>query len=203
MVEIIRLNDDPHAQTQLLLPWYMIGALKDKESAQVEKHLSECAECRADVAMEKALAHEITTLAGDVEPGWAALKARIDGVGIAPRKAGPRIAIGWAVAAQAASLAILVPTLTFTLARPQFLYRTLSSAPSAASGNLIVVFKPEASEATLRTVLMQNQARIVDGPTSTDAYVLHVAADQRAVVLARLKSDRNISLAERIDGDPR
>jgi hypothetical protein len=111
--------------------------------------------------------------------------------------------MGWAMAAQAASLAVLVPMLIFAFTREQPLYRTLGSAPSAASGNVVVIFKPDSSEQTLRTILMQNRARIVDGPTSTDAYVLHVPADRRTAVLSRLKGDRNVSLAEPIDGDAR
>ncbi len=204
MVDIIRLNGDLHAQTQHLLPWYVTGTLEDDEAAQVEKHLSECAECREEVEKEKALARQIRALPGDADRGWAALKARIDGTEAAPREAAlfrRRVPIGWAVAAQAASLAVLVPLLAFMLARPPALYRTLGSAPSAARGNLIVIFKPQSPEAALRATLVQNQARIVDGPTSADAYVLHVAADRRAAVLARLKGDRNVSLAEPIDGD--
>ena len=96
---------------------------------------------------------------------------------------------------RAASLAILIPVLAFALARPQLLYRTLGAAPVAAPGNLIVIFRPDSSEAALRAILMQNQARIVDGPTAADAYVLHVAADRRAAVLARLKTDRDVALA--------
>ncbi len=205
MVDIIRLNDDPHLQTQQLLPWYVTGTLEDEELALVEAHLSQCPECRADVQMERVLARQIRTWPTDIDRGWAALKARIEGApAAAPRKAAlfsRRIPLAWALAAQAASIAIVVTLAAFALARPTQLYRTLGSAPGAAPGNVIVIFKPESSEATLRGILMQNQARIVDGATSTDAYVLHVAADRRSAVLTRLKGDRNISLAEPIDGD--
>lgn len=207
MVDIIHLNDDPHEQTQLLLPWYVNGALTGAELAKVVKHLSSCAECREDVAMERAMAAQIKALPGAADSGWAKLKARVDGAETAPDNGAVtpfrrRIPLWWALAAQAASLAILVPLATFGLMRPPpALYRTLGSPPSAAAGNVIVVFRPESSEATLRAILVQNQARIVDGPTSTDAYVLHVAAEQRQAVLARLKSDRNVVLAEPIDGD--
>ena len=197
MVDIIHLNDDPHTRTQRLLSWHVTGVLEDTEAAEVKAHLGACAECREDFEMEKALARRIRTLPNDVESdSWAALEAAIDGDRTAPRKAallGRRMS---APMARAASLALLIPILAFALARPQVLYRTLGAAPSAAPGNLIVIFRPESSEATLRTILMQNQARIVDGPTSADAYVLHVAADRQAAVLARLKTDRNISLAE-------
>jgi anti-sigma factor RsiW len=116
MADIIRLNDDPHAQTQHLLPWYVTGALEGKELAQVEKHLSECAECREDAEIEKALAHQVRGLPCDVERGWATLKARIEGGQTAPRETpllSRRIPIGCAVAAQAAVLAIVVLIMTF------------------------------------------------------------------------------------------
>jgi anti-sigma factor RsiW len=199
MADIIRLNGDTHAQTQHLLPWYVTGALTDKEAAQVETHLAECAECRADVEIEQTLARQVRTLPCDVERGWATLKARIDEAKTARRKAAlfdRRVPLGWALAAQAASLAVLV--LTYALVQPQLAYRTLGAAPSAAAGNLIVIFRPDSSEATLRATLMRNQARIVDGPTATDAYVLHVAADRRPAVLMRLRNDSSIALAEPI-----
>lgn len=206
MVDIIHLNDDPHAQTQLLLPWHVNGTLRDPEAAQVAQHLSECAECREDFEMETALAREVRSLPGDADRGWAALKAQVEKRAPTPPRPplfNRRIPLRWALLAQAASFAVLIPILALTLARPQPHYRTLGSASGPAAGNLIVIFKPEASEATLRTILTQSQARIVDGPTATDAYVLHVAADRRDAVLARLKGDRHISLAEAIDGDIR
>jgi anti-sigma factor RsiW len=209
MVDIIRLHSDPHAEVQRLLPWYVNGSLEEPEQAQVEAHLADCAECREDLETEQVLARQIRALPSDVERGWAGLKARALGASPEPARNvsrplfGRRIPVGWAVAAQAASLALLIPILVFTLTREQPLYRTLGSAPSAASGNLVVIFRPDSPEQTLRTILMQNHARIVDGPTSTDAYVLHVDPAQRTTVLARLRSDPNVSLAQLIDGDAR
>jgi anti-sigma factor RsiW len=204
MADIIRLNDDPHAQTQHLLPWYVTGALDGQELAQVEAHLADCAECREDAEIEKALASQVRTLPCDVERGWATLKARIDGAPRpGPRKAAlfsRRIPVWWALGAQAAILAIVVPILAFA---PLRLYRTLGAAPASASGNLIVVFRPDAPESALRAILTQNQARIVDGPTSTDAYVLHVNPERHAAVLARLKADPDVALAEALDGNDR
>lgn len=206
MVNIIQLNNDPHAQTQALLPWHLNGTLVGAEAAQIEAHLSECAECRADLEMERALGLQLKALLGDADRGWATLRARIDKVRSPSPQAtlfGRAIPLRWVWAAQAASLALLISLLALGLAQPHAPYRTLGSAPSAAASNLIVMFKPESSESSFRAVLAQNQARIVDGPTSAGAYVLHVAPDQRQQVLARLKADRNISLAEPIDGDDR
>ena len=209
MVDIIRLHGDPHAQSQRLLPWYVNGSLEGEELTQLEAHLAGCAECREDLKAEEAMARQIRTLPSDADRGWTALKAKVEGGAPAPRQAagrrlfGRRVSLGWAVLAQAACLAVVIPIVALTLSRPQPLYRTLGSAPSAESGNLVVIFKPETSEQALRTTLTHNGARIVDGPTSADAYVLHVPAARRAEVLARLKSDNGISLAEAIDGDAR
>jgi hypothetical protein len=204
---IIRLNDDPHAQAQLLLPWYVNGTLSDAEAAQVARHLCECAECRDDLEMERALAGHVRTLPGAPDRGWAALKARVEGAHAAPeRKAallGRRIPLGWALLAQAASIAVVASLLIVTSGRAPQLYRTLGAAPRPETGNLVVVFKPDASEAAMRSVLTRNEARIVDGPTTTDAYVLHVTPGRRTAVLAELKADRDVSLAEPIDGDLR
>jgi len=203
MADIIRLNGDIHAQTQHLLPWFVTGALTGKEAAQVEKHLAECADCRADLEIETTLAREVRTLPCDVERGWATLKARLDEVKAPQRKAAlfdRPVPLGWAVAAQAASVAVLVAT--YILAQPQLVYRTLGAPPSAARGNLMVIFRPDSSEATLRATLMRNQARIVDGPTAADAYVLQVPADRRPAVLTQLRSDSIVALAQPIDTPP-
>jgi len=170
----------------------------------VEQHIGECAECREDLETEAALAREIKALPGGADEGWAALKASIEAgqAGLAPPATRRRAPMRWNLAG-AAGLAIAASVATFVLMRPPSLYRTLAAPPGAASGNLIVIFAPETPEAALRAVLQRNGARIVDGPTSVGAYVLHVADDQRAAVLARLKSNHNISVAEPIDGDAR
>ena len=209
MVDIIRLHGDPHAQVQRLLPWYLNGSLDGEEAAQLEAHLEDCAECREDLKAEEAMARQIRTLPSDADRGWTALKARVEGGKAAPRQGsdralfGRRVSLGWAVVAQAACLALVIPIVAVTLSRPQPLYRSLGSAPTAESGNLVVIFKPDISEQALRSTLTQNGARIVDGPTSADAYVLHVPAARRSEILARLKADHGISLAQPIDGDAR
>jgi anti-sigma factor RsiW len=206
MVNIIKFDDDPHTQTQHLLPWYVIGKLRDKEREEVEQHLSQCASCREDLAMEKVLWRQTRSALSDVDRGWAALKAQIE----APRARAPKVALfsrriplGWVLAAQAASVAIVIALTAFGLAARPAPYRALSAAPGDATGNVAVMFKPDAPEAALRTILTQNQARIVDGPTAAGAYVLHVAADRRAAALARLAGDPHVSFAQPIDGDDR
>jgi hypothetical protein len=197
MADIIRLNDDPHAQTQHLLPWYVTGALEGKDLAQVEQHLLECAECREDAEIEKALAHHVRGLPCDVERGWATLKARIEGAPGVQRETSlfsRRIPLGWALAAQAAVLAAVVSIMAFAPPRLPLAGRTGGATPGA--GDLVVVFRPDASEAALRAILIRNQARIVDGPTASDAYVLRVEPGRHAVVRTRLQDDPNVALVQ-------
>jgi hypothetical protein len=215
MVDIIRLHGDPHRQTQTLLPWYVNSRLDAEEVTTVEAHLSECAECRAELKLEQALGREIASLPLDldVERGWAAVRGRLDNA--PPRlheaiRAKSRsfvrrpIPVGWALAAQAASLVLVIGGLWAASSLPsRRVYHTLGAAPASAAANMVVIFRPTTSERDLRGALVQNAARLVDGPTASDAYVLHVAPAGRDAALARLRSDPNVELAEPIDGDTR
>ena len=80
-------------------------------------------------------------------------------------------------------------------------YRTLSSRAAAqgTQGNLVVSFDPATPERELRRILQASGARVVDGPTASDAYVLAVAPAQAAPVLRRLRAESAVTLAERLD----
>jgi hypothetical protein len=84
------------------------------------------------------------------------------------------------------------------LSRPD--YHALGSAPAPAAANVIVIFRADATEGDVRDVLKAAGASIVGGPTPANAYLLHVAAGQRQLVLAKLQSDDNVQMAEPIDG---
>jgi anti-sigma factor RsiW len=210
MVDIIRLHGDPHKQTQTLLPWYVSGVLEPEETAKVESHLDACAECRADLEYERALGREIADLPTDVERGWAALRNRLDAEPAKSARWGtPRlmlrrpVPLGWALAAQAASLALIALVALLAIPQNRPAYRTLGAPAGAAAGNVVVMFRPTTTEAQLHAALSANAARLVDGPTSADAYVLHVPQSRRAAALKQLRADPQVALAEPIDGDAR
>lgn len=103
----------------------------------------------------------------------------------------------WAVAAQW----LLIVGLVALLARPQeepAAYRVLGSGVSA-TGNLVVVFQPNTSERDLRRILQAQGARVVDGPTVTDAYLLNVPAATRDQALQALRAESAVKLAEPLD----
>ena len=205
MADIIRLRGDSHKQVQGVLPWYVNGTLDAEEVAAVEAHLSDCAECRAELESERALGQQIASLP---EHGWATLHSRLESAP-ARRKRSPAaflrrsVPIGWAIAAQAACLVLVVGGAWLAAPQPRPLYHTLGSPSAAAPGNVVVIFRPTTSEEDLRNALRRSGARLVDGPTASDAYVLRVAAGRRGVALSQLRSDQHVVLAEPIDGDSR
>ena len=219
MADVIRFQGDPHKLTQKLLPWYANGTLDADETAAVEAHLEGCDECRAELESERALGAMIATVPSDVERGWSALRGRIESERPQHRSAPWRragalwrrpIPMGWAITAQAACLVLVagaavlaMPAGVASMAKlpSQPLYRALGAPKTVTAGNLVVIFKPSTSEQELRGALRFSGARLVDGPTASDAYVLHVSDAERPVALKRLRADGHVVLAEPIDGE--
>jgi anti-sigma factor RsiW len=197
----------PHDEAEELLPWYANGQLDAPDRARVDAHLSTCAYCRQQLALERRLIDEFQAMTPEVESGWARVRARIAAPApVRPRRSRPftevwtylsRPAVAGLVAAQLAFVVIAGGTL-LSLSRPD--YHALGSAPAPASANVIVIFRAEATEADVRDVLKAANASIVGGPTPANAYLLHVAPPQRQPALAKLQSDDNVEMAEPIDG---
>ncbi|HEY2710142.1 MAG TPA: zf-HC2 domain-containing protein [Caulobacteraceae bacterium] len=209
MGNIIRLPRDQHEMAQLLLPWFATGRLDAADHARVTAHLRTCAKCQADLRVERRLESEVAGLTLDVEEGWAAMRRRLDEpladdvgarLGAAGRAGGVRLRaaapwMGWALAAGVALFAVvgwLSPP-----APTKALYHTLAAAPPPA-GDAIVMFRPDTSQQAMSEALTWGHARIVDGPTSTGAYVLTVPAAGRAATLAALRRRRDVVMAEPI-----
>ena len=203
MGTIIPLRDDAHDEAQKLLSWYANGTLTESETARVGAHLETCEECRADLVAEHAIGGRVTGLSLDVDHGWAAMQRRM--AATPASRPSPwyarRVPLGWALGIQAVAAALIVAVLVpgRTLPAPSPLYRALGTAPVAATGNLVVMFSANTSEAELRTAFDGISARIVDGPTVTGAYVLRVPDQARDKALAQLRGDSHVALAEPVD----
>jgi anti-sigma factor RsiW len=216
MARIIRLHDDEnHWELQRLLPWYVTGRLDKAEHDRVEAHLQTCEECQDEVRFERTLAQSVKDLPLDAEVGWRRLERRLKAEPqqepgrVAPGAGVIRTGVqwgGWAVAA----CALVAAGVTVMARAPQKLqpqqqqaasgqYHVLGAAHSVAPGNMVVIFRPETPERAIRGELTAVNARIVDGPTAADAYVLTVPAAQRPDALAKLRSQPNIVLAEPVD----
>lgn len=102
------------------------------------------------------------------------------------------------VAVQFAALAVLgVALVTRPPAEPDF--KALGAAPAAVRGNVVAKFRPDMVEAQLRRTLDAVDARIVDGPTTADAYVLQLPDIGR---LQALREEPGVLMAEPIDRAP-
>jgi hypothetical protein len=106
----------------------------------------------------------------------------------------------WARGALAASLALIVILAASYLrdSDAPALYRTLGAGTSPSSGSLIVVFEPATAEAELRRILRAAGARLVDGPTESNAYVLDVPAARRDEAMRALRTERAVVFVERL-----
>jgi hypothetical protein len=65
------------------------------------------------------------------------------------------------------------------------------------------MFDPATPEAELRRVLHEAQARVVDGPTRANAYILGVAPERRAQAVEMLRAEPAVTLVEELDASGR
>ena len=202
---VINLRTSAHDPAQLLLPWYLNGTLDEAEQARVEAHLAECTECRAELEPELGLAASLTAFASDGEmasdPGLTSPVSAPAGARRLRIFRRP-VALGWALAGQAAAAALF---LALFLARPTQpapdAYHVLGSERAPNAGNVIVLFAPDTRELTVRKALSEAGARVVDGPTASGAYLLNVPDQRRHAALERLRADPQVTLAEPIGGE--
>jgi len=199
----------PHDEAEELLPWYANGQLDRADRERVEVHLSSCAHCRRQLELERSLIHKLEAIVPEMESGWARLRKRIEAPVPArtkPSRPSPfaeawafltRPAVAMLAATQLAFVVIAGVTL-ISLRQPA--YHTLGSTPVPVTGNVIVMFRADATEQDIRNVLRSAGASLVDGPTPANAYLLHVSPRQRQLALKKLQSDDNVQLAQPIDG---
>jgi anti-sigma factor RsiW len=225
--QIVHLEPDPHAAVQRLLPWYLTGRLETIEHDAVEAHLAQCPECRAELETERQwqLLQPGHGAQADVEDGWARMRARLDGESalrpvatpmpgsrrrgwFAPpaRQAAARPATrAWAAPARAwaapALLSIGLAVAIGVTLRPSPAtgdYHALA-APVEAGATAVVRFRPDATEAQIRHSLKDSGARLVDGPTVSDAYVVRLPREHYAAALDKLRKEPGVALVEALE----
>jgi len=204
-------DERAHRALQENLPWLLNGKLGGAELAAAQAHLSACAVCQADLAALRRLRE-----AGapppqaqcDPERALARLLPRI-GAQAHPPAAAPALARRaandprWLRRAALFECGVIV-LLAALLARPGATldaYRALGAAPDTQA-QAVVVFRPDTAERELRRIVRASGARIVGGPTVTDAYVLAMP-DAPAASLARLRAEPAVLLAEPLAGAER
>ena len=227
--DVLRLGR-AHDEVEALLPWFVNGTLEADDRARVLHHLDECALCRNEVeALEEfraeyavdgppldskaAFARLAASLGAVPEPGHvragrvlsAAWRARWVSLGRSSVRWLP-----WAVAVQLVMIATIGVLVVLLVDRDEgdkgdraLSYRTLSvpESASAPAGSIVVRFDPKTSEDELRRIVRAANARIVDGPTAADAYVLDVPAGDPAAAVQALRAQPAVVLAEPLRGE--
>lgn len=197
-----------HEEAEELLPWYATGQLDAGERSFVEAHLSDCADCRSQLGTERRMVEQFQALTPEVNSGWARLRRRMEAPA-APRRRPLAEAAAelWHILTRPAVAALATAQVAFVAFAATILpsmvspaYQALGSAPAPAEANVIVMFRPEATEFDIRGALTATGASLVGGPTPANAYLLHVSEKTRPAALEKLRDDDEVTLAEPIDG---
>ena len=214
---IVQLDASTHRTVQELLPWFVADTLDGEDLAAVQAHLHQCSQCQADVDWQRKLhaAEPPSRNAPDVERALARLRPRIQ----ASQSGSTRNVLleilqrllhdgtPWmrrTLAVQFVAILGLAFLLISLSHDGTSAYRALGMPKSTAAGNVVIVFKPDTAEQDLRRILRASGARVVDGPTVTDAYLLSVPSEKLAQTVDRLKSERAVTLVESLkpEGEP-
>jgi len=201
---VVRLDPAAHKVADALLPWFANGTLDGEERAFVERHVAQCPRCRQEVDWLRKL--YAACAAGEAQTEAPAVFRKLRRKLEAPRSRRPSLGARharwtrWAMGAQFALIVALGALWVHDTER-ESAYRTLGALPVVAppAGALVVVFDPSTSEAEMRRVMRAADARVVDGPTRSNAYVLAVPAGRREQAIETLKSEHAVALVEALD----
>ena len=214
---------DTHAETWALLPWLANGRIAAEDREWVEAHVQVCAECRAELAAQRMVATQVqrdegaspSPAASDEQRSFNKLWARIeasesvnpiatgtsDGVS-APRSSRTVRWLAAAVVVQAIGLGVLGVAMRGTgAARPDFV-TVAAVEPRLNAPAVRLVFAPEASMATINTLLAHQELTIVSGPGASGNFTAVLSADAVASgataesVAAVISKDPNVSFAQ-------
>lgn len=184
-----------------LLPWYANGTLAGDERTRVDRHLADCAHCRAELEFLESVRQEVRSLDHAQDPGEL-VRARLLQQVRRSRPARNR----WLPAALAASIAVIVlqaALLTWVWA-PLDTFTPLGHVPST-DAVVQLRFAPEATERDIRVALEAVNGSIVDGPGTLGIYRVRldaVRADDEARVAAAIRTLRESPGVVRAEREP-
>jgi anti-sigma factor RsiW len=204
---VLKFDPAAHKVADVLLPWLVNGTLEGDELAFVEQHVATCARCQREVEWLREF--HAACVAGESEPNastsaaFRSLRGKLDArpkEDIVPWSDRFRLGQSWTRWVVAAQLAVIVVLGGVVIVRddPPAVYRTLNSGNASAvtTGSLVVVFDPATTEADLRRMLRDIGARLIDGPTRTNAYVLELPEARREQAIRVLRNERAVVLVE-------
>jgi hypothetical protein len=214
---------DTHAEAWNMLPWLANGRIQSTDREWVEAHVHACAECRAELASQRMLATHMRDAGPSTEAGngdeqrsfdklWARVEASeratvtsgMPGPDAAPRRVSGTVRwLAAAVIVQGIGLALFgFNALRSSPAGAGFHTVTSVDTPRAAAPSVSIVFTPDASIATINTLLGHQGLSIVAGPglsgnftatLSADAVAAGASAESVAAVISR---DPHVAFAQ-------
>jgi hypothetical protein len=208
MMRLFSVDNPDHAYATEILPWYVNGTLEPVEHSRVERHVAECAACRAELGMLHELEAVVQAEGAEVPVAESLerMHSRLSAhASPAPARSG-WLRRQWTLTPLAAR-AVLVTQCLFVVAlagalgaldhSPPAAYRTLASPPSVAKGeDLLVVFDEATTQGALRELLQRVHARVVDGPNSAGALSMRVPPGELGPALRELRASPYVRLVE-------
>lgn len=172
-------------QVEMLLPYYVNGTLDAAEKQQVESVLKQHPSLRDELTFLRKLQTEVQAMpAAGNSPGELGLRRLQQQLPASsqPKQISPR----WRWAAVAAAFLLVVQTSVMMLTSVPGGYQ---QAGEQQTPLLIITFEPQATEAEIRQLLLQNQLTIVEGPSALGLYKLSAATEPETLLQSLQQSD--------------
>lgn len=216
------MSKEMHEDCWKLLPWFVTGRLSASDQQRIERHLEECAACRAELAEQRELCLHIRRdepLLLAPQASLQKMMARIDmsepealvddaanaepAEVQAPR---PRRWLAIAAAVQTIMIVFLLALVGRQTAEdmtaPKFSTLSSAAAPTARGPILRVVFKPETPASQMQALLQSVHAQVVAGPTEAGVYTLQLDRKRDAAdvsqALEQVRADGSVIFAEHV-----
>jgi hypothetical protein len=208
---VLQFDDTAHRSADLLLPWLVNGTLHGDELASVLHHVDECPRCQREVQSLRELGQACLVGGISSDPTASLLKLQ-------ERLRKPRLTGGiarpvrrllrrwkniapwarWTIAVQfALLLGVGIPLLP--ISDPVATYRTLGATTAGSKtsqAKIVVMFDSRIRESDLRRIVRDAGSEVIDAPTETGAYVLHVRPEHQRATLEYLHRQSAVVLAE-------
>jgi len=213
-----------HAEARDLIPWWVNGRLTESEAQQVESHVAQCVECRADVEVERRVLAAVRRRSQVTYAPQVSLQKLMSRIEDVEREVPTRPAVDasralarsaaesgsrWRLAAGVLlGLALgLAAAGGWRAASPggtaSYTTASVTQRPAGRPAQIRVVFSPTVTVEELIRVVAGNGLAIVDGPSESGVYGLATAARSEVSLpesLVRLRADPRVRFAEPVEG---
>ena len=194
-----------HEFIKQLLPWFVNGTLNESEQTEVNLHIKECDVCQADVNSLIQISFLFSTAQtfDDASSRVSRVDARHRFISALndPDEKAPDTPLSIRQLSRTAALAVAVvpffaiSLLAFYSADDKFV--TLGSPGVESMPVMQIVFNPDATEQTIRQILLADGNRVLSGPSQSGVYRVGIGAGRNSeILLAKLKHDPDILFAQ-------